>query len=142
MKKKLLKISVMSLVSGFAVPVFADSEPNLMEFSPETTIQEEVTSYDSAFADEDMQPGTEEETANRARIKAICGEINATYEQKTAIMGAVLTFKEMAIPLQAAVKVAKLKYVANVLAVSGTLKVANAVGSEAIGASNGILQAR
>jgi hypothetical protein len=149
MSSILVKLGAFTLVSGLSVPAFAADPSVIVGDDQVSSVQDEVASFELAFADganvnDDSRETSHDSaaTARRAKVKEICAKVQATDEQKALIMDQVFSYKIAAAPLAATIRVAKLKYLQNVLAPAGTDSIATSSASEAITAVTSLLQAK
>jgi hypothetical protein len=76
------------------------------------------------------------------RAKRICAKVNLTDDQKASLKTELMSYKEKALPLEAAIKVAKIRYIRNALAVDGTASFAGTSATEGITAATSLMQAK
>lgn len=76
------------------------------------------------------------------KLHEICAKIEATDEQKVAIRDELFAFKEKTLPLEANLKIARLKFVQNALTASSLEADASARVSDAVNAVTAIAQAK
>ena len=131
MRSMLFQVGTLALVGGLALPAVANSASD----SP-SSVQTETEIYQDVFAPDSGSIQIEKADGSRRsavkKVKAICAKVKATEEQKDAIRGEVLAYRENAIPIEAAEKLARLKYYKNVIAVDGSMAIAETASSDLV----------
>jgi hypothetical protein len=120
MKSLFSRVAAAVLLAGLAAPAFADAQAD----GP-ATVQKDGHAALRALA-----------------VKRICKKVRATDEQKAQILSSALSYEETAIPLEAAIKVAKVHYLRNALSREGTLSLADSTAQDAITAGTSLAQAK
>lgn len=85
---------------------------------------------------------SERQVGRWARVKKVCAKVEASDEQKTEIRDAAFAYKVAAAPLEATVKISKIKYVQNILASDGTAALATSAAADGIAAKTDLLEAK